>query len=577
MSCVIKVNRMASISTETPRAAAEASAARWWLLVAAAIYLASMAVTEAPLRGDAWWYISTALDVRAGAAHAGRLWEFGHLLWRPLVYSLSPIFLKLASGNLAWSPNLKVLYGLVWFDRFAGLAAVLLMTDLLRRVTRRPAGIVVAILTMISGAAFLGYAQAGGPYIPAFALSVLALWWNVAGPGSEVTKAVVTGLALAASAAFWFPFVLIIPATACGRLFFRPEEQARGHHRWILLTMMSGAASLATMLVLGARLAGCGSLREFTNWILLSSHGWQQNRTVVRAVSGCARLFVEVGSTGITLKRFLFKDPYNPVSAAKLALRALWQVALFWTFVLMTAAGASRSALGRRLLKLALIAVLPTLFFALALFEPSSPERFLPILPFLLLALAAAWEAEGKTARAARVTAIVFVALLPVMNIPTMLAGSAAKSGRIEARLEEFRRFAGREDLLMTTLLTDPLTSFYNVVPFDRVNFPKPIRMEPIITVAMANTGDWRRKFAECVLEAWQGGAGAWIAKAALADRPPASTDWVEGDDPRVHWRELPEFLRRLEYDRETPDVDGFRRIRHSAANEAALRVATAQ
>jgi hypothetical protein len=82
-------------------------------------------------------------------------------------------------------------------------------------------------------------------------------------------------------------------------------------------------------------------------------------------------LFVELGPAGISLKRFLFKDPYNPVSVAELVLRVLWQIALFWIFTLMIAVGAFRSALGRRLLKLALIAALPALFFALALFEPS--------------------------------------------------------------------------------------------------------------------------------------------------------------------------------------------------------------
>ena len=292
-------------------------------------------------------------------------------------------------------------------------------------------------------------------------------------------------------------------------------------------------------------------------------------------MSGCSRLFLELGSAGILLKRFLFKDPYNPVSVAELVLRVLWQIALFWSFILMTAVGASRSALGRRLLKLALLAVLPMLLFAMALFEPSSPERFLPILPFLLLALAAGWEAAK--ARATRMAAIVFVALLPIINGPAMLAGGATEGRRSKERLEEFRRYAGPGDLLTEPVLTDALQTFCNVAPFDPVNFPRPIWMESIVTVAMANTADWRRRFGESVLDAWQRGAETWVTKAALADRPPASTYWVEGDDPRVHWRDLPDFLRRLDYDRETPDWDGFSRIRHSAQNEAALRMAITQ
>jgi hypothetical protein len=567
---------MASASTKTPETLAKISGTRWWLLVAAALYVASVAATVSPFRGDALFYISDALAVRAGTGHAESLWEFGHLLWRPLIYISSPFLLKLSPGGVAWSPNLKVLYGLIWIDRLAGFAAVLLMADLLRRVTRRPAGLMAAMLTMIWGAAFLGYAQAGGPYIPALALSVLALWWGVAGPGNKATKAVMAGVALAWAVAIWFPFVLIVPATACASLFFGEEESARGHYRWALLTAGSSGALLIAMFALGADLAGCTSLREFANWMQSSSHGWQQHQTVLRAVSGCARLFIELGSAGISLKRFVFKDPYNPVSVAELVLRALWQIALFWIFLLMIAIGASRSALGRRLLKLAAIAVLPTLFFALALFEPSSPERFLPILPFLLLALAAAWEAERGGARAARVVAMVFAALLPLMNGPTMLAGGAERN-RTKASIEEFRRFAGPDDSLMTLILTDPLQSFSTLDPFDPVNLPTPVRTEQIVTAAMTYTGRWRQGFEKGVLQAWRRGAEVWVTKTALADRPPASTSWVEGDDPTVHWRDLPEFLRRLEYDRSTPGADGFMRVRHSALNEAALRMAMAQ
>jgi hypothetical protein len=163
------------------------------------------------------------------------------------------------------------------------------------------------------------------------------------------------------------------------------------------------------------------------------------------------------------------------------------------------------------------------------------------------------------------------------MNGPTMLAVGAAEMSRTRARLEEFRRYAGPGDLLMTPALTDPLQSFGDVAPFDPVNLPNPISMYPIVTAATAGARDWRRRFGERVLEAWQRGAEAWITKSALADRPPASTYWVEGDDPTVHWRELPNFLQQLKTDRQTPSGDGFQRIRRSAPNEAVLRMAIAQ
>ena len=566
---------MASTSLKTPETPLHALAPRWWFAVAIAIYLASLPVTEPPTRADAPYYIMDVLAVRTGAAPAARLWEFGHLLWRPFAYALTPAFLKMAPASLGWSENLKVLWGLVWVDRFCGLAALLLMTDLLRRVTRRPVGMLVAILVMVWGDAFLGYSQAGGPYIPGFALLMFGLWYALTHTSGTLARALIAGLASAASAAVWFTFVLAIPAVACADLFFGRAERPITWRDWRgrpLLLLAASGVFLAAIYAAGAGLAGAGSPAKFMEWLRASTHGTHVRLTALRAVSGCPRLLLDLGMTGITIKRYVFRDPYNPVTLVTLIRQALWPIACFWIFILATAAAMTRSPQGRRLLGLGAIAALPILIFSLTLYELSSPERFLPALPVLLLSVALLWETKGKLASAARATAIAFVALLPVMNGPTMLAGSGAASGTVKARLEEFRRFAGPDDLLLPAILTDPLTYFQINAAFDPVNIPKPPLVAPIIMPANVMTPEWRRTFAANVLATWQRGADAWVTKAALADRPRASTTWVEGDDPRVHWRDLPEFLRRLEYDKDTPGDDGFRRIRHSAANEAALR-----
>jgi hypothetical protein len=46
----------------------------------------------------------------------------------------------------------------------------------------------------------------------------------------------------------------------------------------------------------------------------------------------------------------------------------------------------------------------------------------------------------------------------------------------------------------------------------------------------------------------------------------------VEGDDPRVTWQEIPDFVGQFNYDRENPLVDGFRRIARSDSNQKMLR-----
>ena len=134
----------------------------------------------------------------------------------------------------------------------------------------------------------------------------------------------------------------------------------------------------------------------------------------------------------------------------------------------MIVAGAARSALGRRLLGLASIAVLPALFFAVGLFEPSSPGTFFAHSP---RSPSGACGGLGDRTRASALHANrgdCLCGFAARMNGPTMLAGAVAEQGWAKARLEEFRRYAGPGDLLMTPVLTDPLQSFCTAAPFIR-------------------------------------------------------------------------------------------------------------
>src|SRR5262249_12416491 len=107
-----------------------ARSVRPWLLASAFLYVVSIALTRSPFLGDTIFY---AEDIMNGL----RLWEFAHALWRPLGYALRPVFLALVPDAVAWTPLLKITAGLYSINMLAGLAAVLLMTDLLWRTARR--------------------------------------------------------------------------------------------------------------------------------------------------------------------------------------------------------------------------------------------------------------------------------------------------------------------------------------------------------------------------------------------------------------------------------------------------------
>ena len=66
------------------------------------------------------------------------------------------------------------------------------------------------------------------------------------------------------------------------------------------------------------------------------------------------RSFLSMGKDGILFKRFLLKDPYNPVSLGDLIRLSLGKVALFYVVLLATFAGLLRGKAERRLLVVAI-------------------------------------------------------------------------------------------------------------------------------------------------------------------------------------------------------------------------------
>ena len=74
-------------------------------------------------------------------------------------------------------------------------------------------------------------------------------------------------------------------------------------------------------------------------------------------------------------------------------------------------------------------------------------------------------------------------------------------------------------------------------------------------------------------LDAGGAGEGADVERHILerAERPEAHWGWVEGDDPRVSWRELPEFFRQFDTGDAVGGADGFVLIPPSARNRDIL------
>ena len=522
-------------------------------VAAVAAFIGTLSITSPPFQGDSAIYVKEILNVYRGAAPFSGLWEFGHLCWRPFLYALTRLFLATIPDSIAATPELKLAFGAAALTMLFALGCVLLLVDVLYRAGCSDWGVVVSLGMLILGDSFLSYSQTAASYIPALFFLLFALWWSLDNKRTLFASAAVTGLSLFLSVAFWFPFGLAAPAVAvAGPLLLGRKRLLRESS---LILLIFGVAILCGF-GLGAYLGGSRDAAGLAKWVHSSSHGWEQNRRLLRAVSGCARLLIDLGFSGILMKRFAFHDPYNPVRISELVIKALVPVALFWLLVGAILAACIGNAKTRPALIVFLVVAGPLFWFAIVVLEPSSPERFLPVLPFFLLLVALLWQVEGKRAVCARSAAIVFVCLLPILNGPTFLKG-LGESSEINRRLEDFRDRAERADEIVSLTISDPIAS-------------KPLLVEsfPMVDVGNASAAHWRELFSAEVLNRWKNGIDVWVQKSMFLSRPPRVSGWVEGDDPRVTWREIPDFVGQLNYDRETPSVDGFRRIARSDSNQ---------
>jgi len=238
-----------------------------------------------------------------------------------------------------------------------------------------------------------------------------------------------------------------------------------------------------------------------------------------------------------------------------------------------------RTKTGRRALVPLLLAGGLALPAAIAIFEPSGPERFLPVLPFLLLTVVAGWpdkrSRQGITA-VALIGVCLFAALLPVLNWPAFAERSSLLHRQVSERLKGFRANAGPDDAIITVMPTEALEDV-DLLVFDPLNRPKGTRLIWAVNTMSAEAARWPVRLARSVEANWADGRDLWVEKTALGAQPADSLLWVEGDNPDLHWRDVPIFFRSLAFDRDTGGAEGFLRISRSQNNQERLAVLAAE
>lgn len=545
-------------------------------LIILIVFVACFWMTSPKYIGDTIRYVGDVMGHAEG--QKTQFWEFGHLLWRPWGYVGHSVF---GSSYRQWfgdTPGQVVARFLINTTSICSALALVFLLFLLRKVAR-PWIAVAVVFALSCAVSFLNYSHAGAPYVPGLMFSALALWLLTKAadaPSGGRVYAILAGVSFAFACALWFTFCL----TGLGMVAVpyvwtsgdtKVKDQERGP-RLKLIAYFLVALGVSTLLLFsaGAAVEGIRSMSDFMRWVREADNGWAQSKTAMRAITGLPRSVWDLGHDTVYLKRWLFSDPYNPARISTLVFSLGTKLALFYLGV-----GAVIWALwrGRRAILVMLLAAgVPLVLFAILLFEPSSPERFLPVFPFLFLGFAAVLD----RARRHLIPSALIVALLAGTTLVNLRENINISSNNqvavTKTRVQALDRQVQPGALVMVVGLTDDLYTVPAANPLDNSLSTGRFRVRDTVVLASRNTARWRTEFAQRAQEQWAQNKEVWVSERFLAPRPKDSWWWVEGDDRRVRWSEFPEEFGKLVTDLKVPaDGDGFLRLAQTPANREQL------
>ena len=517
--------------------------------------------------GDTTRYANDVVQHLQG--RGAQFWEFGHLLWRPWGYVGYKLFAPLFTQQFGDTPLQAVSRFLIQTNFVCSWIELALLFFIVRKVASVSVAVIVVCALSFS-AAFIDYSHSGAPYLPALVFSTLALYLLIQAaesPGNGEKFALGGGVAFGIACALWMPYSF----TGLGMLatlMFWPGK-VRGRLLWVFLGSL--AASVLVLFLGAAAAKGVTSLSQWAKWIREADNGLQQSSNAMRAVTGVPRSLWNLGTDTIYLKRWLFSDPFNPVKIFQM-----------WTFRLALKLGAFYLALAATawvlwkerwpVLVMLLAASVPLLLFAIFLFEPSATERFIPVLAFAFLGFAVVLSAARRHLLAFACVAVL-LGSMALYNLTDRWRPSAnARIESVTQRIQALNRTVQPGALVFVVTFNDDLYRLPALNPLNRNLNDSRFSVLDAVTLAAARTALWSSDFAERALEQWAKHEEVWVSERCLAPRPESDWQWVEGDDGRVHWRDIPAVFTMLQYDESLADErDGFRRLAQTQENKERL------
>ena len=563
--------------------AADPTSIRWFkvspharssFVFVAVINISLTLLTSATFMADTWQYsasVAARLSKQYETVFYSEFFEFGHLLWRPCVYSLARVVQILDSDFGKSDPKHTATILLIAVSWIAGFAILFLFHRIACQFTSDFWLASLVTFGFATSQGFLNFIHAGPPYIPGLAMIVAAMYVLETHELRlhPLLTASLGGAALAAAVLLWFPYVFIVPAVLLIPLLRRES--------WRATLIVSAIFALVCSIVYAvvALHLGLRHISDVLGWIRASNHGIDHIKGVSRAIFGFARSFINMGNDAVLFKRYLLHDPFSPVSLIDLFKASRGKLLLFYCWIggtLIALAVAKQN----RMLLLLIAALAPVIGFAIQ-WQGGDMERYLAIYPFLFLAVAAALvglsTSPSLSSHSLRYLIVGFVFLMAVVNVFALFRSRIVRhENEVVRRMEDIPVAAG--DLhrrIWVATNQDEVFNFIASFPFARINRDRTFQVSAVLELGRTDTAEWKVNFSQLTKQVWDRGGVVWLSKRLLSPVPKPEWNWVEGQDRRVSWKQLKPFFSQVELDKCVGGEDGFCLLQPSRANREFL------
>ncbi|MDP4241820.1 MAG: hypothetical protein Q8922_12575 [Bacteroidota bacterium] len=438
----------------------------------------------------------------------------------------------------------QVNLSLILISLILSLTGIIYLYRLLRLLPISEVSVQVTTLIYAVSQCVMNYGMTGTSYMSGISILIAGLYYvfDSARRLSVGLSLWAAGVLLAIAPLLWMPYILALPAA----ILVYPTVNGWNRKNLVeslRLTMVVALVALAILVpfVVHLHLTPAG----FVQWAL-DPGDKHYMAGPLRTVFGLPKTLFYLGNDGLYVKRFLYHDPYHPVSALMLFGLGLWKMGLFYSLLLVIFVVILRDLTARKYLVFLLVGIIPNLILSFR-WDGAALERHLPLMPFLFIALALGFAYGSTTFVRPLIGAVGLVVL--VLNVSAMWPSvSAEAEARGTAHIREIWPRLNDHSIVTVLNIQDELVVFQRIHPLNPYNQSHRLCPYPVLGSVDDSSRYWRERFEHAKREAWMEHGGVWVKKSLLASAPDVDDYWIENERPGISWKNISNYFRQQYY-----------------------------